>query len=95
MLEKTVEAHFIRQVKKRGGVVYKLKFESIRGAPDRLAVFPKLNTTLFVELKRPKGGRLSPHQKKAHEILWLGGNDVVVLSSIEEIDSTLLTITGE
>lgn len=62
MLEREVEAHFVWTVMRLGGVVKKMEFIGESGAPDRLACMPN-GDTWQIELKRPKGGRLSALQK--------------------------------
>lgn len=85
MLESSVERHFIRCVKERRGRCWKLKFLGVAGAPDRLVVFPGPRIYL-VELKRPKGGRISPLQARLHRVLTDLGWPPVLLRSKEEID---------
>lgn len=53
ILEKDVERHLKRQIKKRGGL--SLKWTStIRGVPDQIVLLPN-GDTIFVELKKPDG----------------------------------------
>lgn len=60
VLERGVEAALVRQVEVAGGVAIKIRL--VRGFPDRLVFLPG-GRVIAIELKRPKGGRLSPHQK--------------------------------
>lgn len=62
MLEKTVENHFCWAVERAGGATWKFVSPANRGVSDRIACLPD-GSTWFVELKRPKGGRLSELQK--------------------------------
>ena len=62
MLEKTVENHFCWAVERLGGKTWKFVSPANRGVSDRIACLPD-GSTWFVELKRPKGGRLSELQK--------------------------------
>ena len=59
--EKLVEAELIARVEAMGGKCIKVQAVGRRGFFDRVVVLPK-GRVYFVELKRPKGGRLSPHQ---------------------------------
>jgi len=59
--ESLVEAELIARVQAMGGVCIKVQAVGRRGFFDRIVVLPK-GRVYFVELKRPKGGRLSPHQ---------------------------------
>lgn len=62
MLEKEIENYFVWTVETLGGKAYKFKSPMQRGVADRIACMPN-GETWFVELKRPKGGRLAPLQK--------------------------------
>ena len=60
-LEDSVETYLCKRVREHGGDTRKLQWVGRRGAGDRLVVFPGARL-YFVELKRPKGGRVSVHQ---------------------------------
>jgi hypothetical protein len=53
IMEKHIEQHLVREVKKRGGVAYKFSSPSHRGVSDRVVCLP--GQTWFVELKQPNG----------------------------------------
>ena len=59
--EKEIEKYFVWAVASIGGKTYKFKSISQRGVADRIACLPN-GQTWFVEIKRPKGGVLSPMQ---------------------------------
>ena len=59
--EKEIEKYFIWAVVSLGGKAYKFKSVNHRGVADQIACLPD-GSTWFVEIKRPKGGRLSPLQ---------------------------------
>ena len=61
-LEKDIERALVEKVKKRGGYCLKWVCPGWAGVPDRIVLLPGARA-IFVELKRPKGGRLSPMQK--------------------------------
>lgn len=63
MLERSVEAIFVRRVKELGGISHKFA-PIVAGAPDRIVLMPG-GAIYFVELKAV-GGRLSPVQKLWH-----------------------------
>jgi hypothetical protein len=69
--EKLVEAELVARVEAMGGMCIKVQATGRRGFFDRIVVLPK-GRVVFVELKRPKGGRLSPHQ-----IWYLTGFDAL------------------
>jgi len=59
--ERDIEAHFVWAVESVGGRTFKFKSPAHRGVADRIACLPN-GETWFVELKKPKGGRLAPLQ---------------------------------
>ena len=59
--ELEIEKYFIWEVASLGGTTFKFKSVNHRGVADRIACLPD-GSTWFVEIKRPKGGRLSPLQ---------------------------------
>lgn len=82
MQEKGVESRLRDEVKKIGGKAYKLSAAVDAGMPDRLVCLPG-GRVVFVETKRPKGGRLSTMQKYQHRILRQMGFDVRVINTTE------------
>lgn len=60
--EASIEEYLKSSVDSLGGVCIKLSPVGLRGVPDRLVILsgPRV---VFVELKRPKGGVISEHQK--------------------------------
>lgn len=83
MLESRVEERLTREVKARKG--WALKFiPSVSGLPDRIVLLPG-GRMFFVELKRPKGGRVAAHQTVVHKKLAKLGFPVAVLSSVDEV----------
>lgn len=59
--EASIEKYLGSLIEERGGIYIKLVPFSLRGIPDRLIVLPG-PVVAFVELKRPKGGRIAPLQ---------------------------------
>ena len=69
--EAEIEKYFVWAVSSIGGKAYKFKSISQCGVTDRIACLPN-GDTWFVEIKRPKGGYLSPLQELfADEMLAL------------------------
>lgn len=60
-LEKDIERRLVKIVKSHGGLCLKWVCPGWSGVPDRLVLLPG-GRVRFVELKRPKGGRLSSRQ---------------------------------
>lgn len=61
-LEKDLEAKLRKEIQKRGGLCLKWVCPGWSGVPDRIILMPGARV-YFVEMKRPKGGRLSALQK--------------------------------
>ena len=86
--EKLIEAELIARVTMAGGMCIKIAAIGRRGFFDRVVVLPK-GRVIFVELKRPRGGRLSKHQ-----IQYLDGFSalaiaIAVVRSSADIDRLL------
>lgn len=60
-LEKTIEQKLVKLVEANGGRCIKWTSPSSSGVPDRIVILPH-GRVIFIETKRPKGGRLSPMQ---------------------------------
>lgn len=61
-LEKDIERRLVRKVESRGGMCLKWVCPGWSGVPDRIVLLPR-GRVVFIELKRPKGGRLSAMQR--------------------------------
>lgn len=73
-LEKDIERKLVKMVERHGGRCLKWVCPSSSGVPDRIVLLPG-GRIIFVELKRPKGGRLSPMQRWwAKKLTELGFN---------------------
>jgi hypothetical protein len=84
MLESDVEDDLCRWAEANGVLCFKIKFEAERGAPDRLLILPG-GEHVYVELKRPGGGRVSAQQEKIHKRLRDQGCFVIVGDDLEDI----------
>lgn len=91
MKETKVEAYLVAQVKARRGFVRKVKWVGRRGCPDRYVSIPNVWCG-FVELKRPRGGKLSLGQIHEINLLSDAGTRVAIVHSIEEVDQWLQVI---
>lgn len=85
VLEKDIERRLGSLVKQYGGKYIKFYSSAETGIPDRVVVLPG-GVVIFVELKRPKGGKLSAMQK--YQIEQLRDLDcwVEVVKNYEQID---------
>lgn len=84
-LEEHVEKYLVKRVEARGGRTKKIVAAGDNHWPDRLVADPELGLFL-VELKRPKGGRLSEGQKVLIGALRDMGIRVEVLWTKEQVD---------
>lgn len=82
MLEKAIEARFVKECKKRGWLCLKQNVIGRRGYPDRLIVL-KDGTHIWVELKT-ETGKLSDGQLAAIDELKAHETAVFVVYGLEE-----------
>lgn len=87
MLEKEVEKYLSRQCRKRGWMCLKFVSPSTAGVPDRIILTD--HCTKFVELKRPKGGVISPLQKVTFEKFDRHGHPVAIVRNREDVDDLI------
>ena len=88
--EYSVEEELVRRVRALGGVCEKTVVLGRRGFFDRIVVLPG-GRVLFCECKRPRGGRLSPHQILRITQYRALGAVACVISSSADIDELLQT----
>ena len=88
MKESEVENYLVWAVEVLGGTTWKFKSPSQRGVADRIVCMPN-GETWFIELKRPKGGRLSPLQIKFREKVLSLQQQYALLINQQEIDKWL------
>ena len=84
MLEKQMEAYFVKKVKELGGVAYKFTSPAHRGVADRIVCLPN-GRVWFVELKTEKG-RLSALQEVFAEDMARLNQNYCVLWSKENVN---------
>ena len=82
VLEKEIEKHLVRLVKKSKGLSYKW-ISSVTGVPDRI-VF--INQKVFLVELKAQTGRLSPRQEVVFDDLGEQGFPVHVLHSKEDVE---------
>lgn len=86
MRESLIERNLTQRVEALGGLA--LKFTSSRrGVPDRIILLPN-GVLFFVELKAP-GEEPTKQQMYVHKLLRELGQGVIVVSSLEEVDTLL------
>lgn len=69
-LEREVENEIVAYTESLGGIAVKVQAIGRRGFPDRLLLFPG-GKCVLLEIKKPKGGRKSPHQLR-YEAIFKG-----------------------
>lgn len=87
-LESAVESHLRIETEKRGGMCVKFIPDFKRGFPDRIVMLPG-GVIAWVETKRPEGGRVSPAQRVAHELLRRLGQQVYIVWTKADGDALL------
>jgi hypothetical protein len=88
--ENSIEAELVDRVLSMGGRCDKVQALGSRGYFDRIVVLPG-GAVFFVELKRPRGGRVSPHQKLYHAEYRALGAVVALVRNHADIDALLGT----
>lgn len=88
VVEKDIESYLRKRVEQLGGRCLKFPAVFEEGIPDRLVILP-LNKIIFVELKRPKGGRLSPMQVYQIGKLRDLGCKVYVIKNKDEVEEMI------
>jgi len=86
--ESTIEKALRLAVIAAGGTCEKVVSKSRRGWPDRLVLLPG-GRLILVETKRPRGGRLAPHQRLIHAELRALGFRVEVVKTEDDIGRLL------
>ena len=81
MLERAIEAAFMRGMKKLGVEALKLNLQGNRGWPDRLVLLP--GRALFIEFKRPGEGP-RPLQRFIHAKIEALGFEVCTYADAKE-----------
>lgn len=85
MREDSVENYFVKRVEEDlGGIALKGAVPGRRFI-DRIAILPG-GLTVYVEVKRPRGGRFSAHQDETLERLESMGHRVARIKTKNEVD---------
>lgn len=81
--ESKLETELVARVRALGGIAEKVTTLGNRGFFDRLVLLPG-GRVIFVECKRPKGGRVSAHQiLRADRYRALGAEAVLIKNSVD------------
>lgn len=90
--EKQVEQHLVDKITNLGGLPWKFTSPGTVGVPDRIVVLNGL--ICFVELKRPKGGKVSDMQKWRIKQLCSQGMKAYILKNKEQVDELVNCMMG-
>lgn len=93
-LEKEIERKLVDLVKRYGGRCEKLVNVGFAGFPDRTLLLPR-GKVMFVETKRPKGGRYSALQDKWRDWLRALGFSYWRIKNLEELATFELILMEE
>lgn len=88
ILERDIEAALKRRVEHCGGKCIKFVAVSESGIPDRIVILPR-GRVIFVELKRPRGGKIAPIQKYQMEKLRSLGCEAALVKNYSDIEKLL------
>jgi hypothetical protein len=88
IIERQIEAYLVDEVAKLGGIAEKVVALGGRGFFDRIVILPG-GRTIFAEVKKPRGSRVSPHQKLRHKLYLTLGVEVAVLKTKRDVDAVL------
>jgi hypothetical protein len=86
--ESVIEAELVRRVEAAGGVCEKTICLGGRGFFDRTIVLPE-GRVVFAEVKKPRGGVVSAHQKARHARYRALGAEVILVKNSSDIDLLL------
>jgi hypothetical protein len=87
--ESVVERELVARVLALGGRCDKVQVIGQRGFFDRLIVLP--GRIVFAELKRPRGGRMTEHQRQYRDSYRSLGVEVALVKTSADIDALLKT----
>lgn len=85
VLESEIESYLRKSIEALDGECVKFIPDYKRGWPDRLVLLPG-GTVIWVETKRPEGGKVSPAQRVAHVMLRRLGHRVELIWTREQVD---------
>ena len=81
--EGAIESLLVKKVKQVGGLCFKF-VSGVKGVPDRIVICN--GKVGFIELKRPKGGMVSEHQKYWIEKIRESGAYADVILNQEQVE---------
>lgn len=94
MLESRIATKLREEVEQIGGKAFKFESQGNMGVPDRIVCLP-YGRVVFVETKKPKGGRLSKIQKYIISEMTKMGMDVRVIFTYDQIRKFIEEVTNK
>lgn len=86
MREREVESYLVRRCEAAGLPIYKFVPEQAPGMPDRMILLPE-QRVVWVETKKPKGGRVAALQRYRHKVLREAGHRVEIVWTKEQAEA--------
>jgi len=86
--EAAIERALVARVLALGGVCEKIMVVGRRGFFDRLIILPG-RRVIFAEVKRPRGGRVSAHQRQYIDDFKARGLEVAIIKNKADIDALM------
>lgn len=93
MIEKLIEQHLVKGVKKLGGLCLKFVSPGSSGVPDRI-IISSTGEVIFVELKTERG-KLSKLQEHMIDEMRKRSANVKVLYGLQDVKSFLDELSGD
>ena len=87
--ESVIEAELSAVVRGRGGLCVKVQAIGRRGFFDRIILLPG-GRIIFAEIKRPRGGRVSPHQRQYLALFKMLDVEVALIKNSADIAALFL-----
>lgn len=67
-----------------------IRFTSLSGLPDVICIVDGIY--LGLEIKKPKGGKVSPVQKETHALIKAAGGECHIVKSVDEVREIIETL---
>jgi hypothetical protein len=92
MNEQSTQSSIIKYLEKEGHYVSKIIRSSKAGTPDLLVCLKGSGRFVALEVKRPKGGVVSPLQKHHIGKIQEAGGIAAVVRSVDDVKETLASL---
>ena len=92
--EREIEKYLVEKLKSIGLDCIKFVPDQRPGMPDRVTLLPE-GRVLWIETKKPSGGRVSAIQKYQHKVLREAGQRVEIVWTKEQADDLVRELLQE